>query len=126
MAALDGLSAPVDVNAFAQTAVHESLHYLGLYHTTEQSPGVFDPLLDTPMCDATTIKFTPSACPDATNVMFPLQLAPNLQFGMTGEQGFVVTRNPTVAAEPTPTTTVAARTDADRDGSGRTDVDTGT
>lgn len=49
---------------------HETGHYLGLFHTTERDGADFDPLDDTPRCDAATIAAGTSGCPDFVNVMF--------------------------------------------------------
>ena len=49
----------------AQVLAHEIGHYLGLFHTTEQS-GQHDPLDDTPECQQISLN-----CPDLNNLMFP-------------------------------------------------------
>ncbi|MFT6627931.1 MAG: hypothetical protein ACJA1R_001191, partial [Flavobacteriales bacterium] len=48
---------------------HEVGHFLGLFHTTEQSITTTDPLADTPECGADQF---PNRCPDLLNLMFPL------------------------------------------------------
>lgn len=47
---------------------HEVGHFLGLFHTSEQFGGGFDPLDDTPQCRNNF----PNGCPDIDNLMFPL------------------------------------------------------
>ena len=49
-AVLQSPGQPQDNAALAQTIVHETGHYLGLYHTTELVGGLGDPLVDTPFC----------------------------------------------------------------------------
>lgn len=39
-----------DLQLQGETIAHESGHYLGLYHTSERSGLIFDPLSDTPEC----------------------------------------------------------------------------
>jgi hypothetical protein len=51
---------------------HEVGHLTGLYHTTEFAVAETDPLDDTPQCSATTIQNNPDACPDVSNMMFPI------------------------------------------------------
>jgi len=38
----------------AYVAAHEAGHFLGLFHTTEESGRLFDPLTDTPRCPVTS------------------------------------------------------------------------
>lgn len=99
VAAFSGLSGnPFDTEALAQIAVHESAHYLGLFHTTELPPfnDVSDPLADTPVCLGTTFQEGPDACPDAHNLMFPLLIDPATQNTLSADQGFVLQRNPLI------------------------------
>lgn len=70
------------------TMAHEVGHYLGLFHTTEQTQRDFDPLDDTPRC---TSNF-PDGCPDLTNLMFPL--ASSGQSELSAGQSFVIQVNP--------------------------------
>lgn len=66
----DGLSRGAQVTV-GQTLAHEVGHFLGLFHTTEQTGGGRDQLDDTPVC--TTIRSAPlSECPDVSNLMFPV------------------------------------------------------
>jgi hypothetical protein len=56
--------------------LHETSHFLGLTHTSDQG-GRFDPLGDTPQCaDLSALRI--SRCPDLTNLLFPLPLAHEL------------------------------------------------
>jgi hypothetical protein len=52
---------------------HEAAHFSGLFHTTEISPPLQDPLSDTPYCaDLDFVNFTNlDQCPDWSHVMFP-------------------------------------------------------
>lgn len=61
-----------DANAAQEGNVlaHEAGHYLGLFHTSEMTGTVFDPLSDTPECDPTILAAGRNGCPDFTNVMF--------------------------------------------------------
>jgi hypothetical protein len=46
----------------AYVAAHESGHFLGLYHPTESSGTVFDPLRDTPHCECTQCGLAQATC----------------------------------------------------------------
>jgi len=66
-----GTDAPDGTDGTDYTAIvfaHEIGHYLGLFHTTEQSLDSFDPVEDTPECRSGF----PGSCPDLRNLMFPL------------------------------------------------------
>ncbi len=54
-----------------QVLAHELGHYLGLFHTTEQSGGQFDQLDDTERC-STIENGNLGACADYNNLMFPI------------------------------------------------------
>jgi hypothetical protein len=54
---------------------HEIGHFLGLFHTTEQTTRDFDPLPDTPECRSGF----PGSCEDRDNLMFPLAGTDNVQ-----------------------------------------------
>lgn len=56
----------------AEIAFHEMGHYLGLYHTTEQTLGAFDVLSDTPECVDTNGNLVADVdeCADGLNPMF--------------------------------------------------------
>lgn len=56
----------------ATVLMHEVGHLGGLFHTTEIQVDETDPLSDTASCPAATIESKPDACPDKTNVMFPM------------------------------------------------------
>ena len=51
---------------------HETGHIGGLFHTSEMSVQETDPLSDTVECDWGTMQGNPGACPDVSNVMFPI------------------------------------------------------
>ncbi len=66
-----GGNIPGEGNGNAYTGIvlaHEVGHFLGLFHTSEQFGGGFDPLDDTPQCRNNF----PNGCPDIDNLMFPL------------------------------------------------------
>lgn len=67
-------------NAVGETAAHEMGHFLGLFHTTEQTGTTFDILNDTPECRRPQ-PLTPANCRDGENLMF-----------WTGDQNIVQTR----------------------------------
>jgi hypothetical protein len=48
---------------------HEAGHFAGLWHTSEFSPGLVDPLDDTPPCEDVNSQF--EGCPDYDYIMFP-------------------------------------------------------
>lgn len=99
VAAFSGLSGnPHDAEAVAHIAVHESAHYLGLFHTTENPDAVnaADPLADTAVCPADTFRTNVGACPDVRNLMFPLLLDATQQNDLTPDQGFVLQRHPLI------------------------------
>ncbi|MBX3190620.1 MAG: hypothetical protein KF819_26705 [Labilithrix sp.] len=52
------------------TMLHESGHFFGLNHTSELDGASFDPLADTPKCEAIA-EADLDRCPDRSNVMFP-------------------------------------------------------
>lgn len=84
----------------AQTMAHEGGHFMGLFHTTEAEGTAFDPLPDTPECDAGSDR-------DGDGVVAYQEClggrgAENLMFWAAGDeaeqvsadQGFVLIRNP--------------------------------
>jgi hypothetical protein len=83
------------------TMAHEGGHYLGLFHTTEAEGQAFDPLPDTPECG-------PGQDRDADGIVDNRECrsagASNLMFWaagddaeqVTGDQGFIVLRNPAI------------------------------
>lgn len=87
---------------------HEIGHFLGLRHTTEAAHGesdeasreiaelvgTVDPIADTPECES--VRELGAACPDATNLMFPIAPGPDsdVVLTLTHGQAFVLDRNP--------------------------------
>lgn len=61
-----------DPNYDATILMHEVGHLGGLFHTTEFQIVETDSLSDTPECDNAVIQANAGACPDKTNVMFPI------------------------------------------------------
>jgi hypothetical protein len=62
-----------DSKRLGRTLAHELGHALGLFHTTEVNGDVFDPLPDTPVCDAGPAGLDAASCQakGADNLMFP-------------------------------------------------------
>lgn len=60
------VSAGFSGRADGLTTLHELGHFVGLFHTTETSRTIQDPLTDTPFCA------TAAACEDGHNIMFPV------------------------------------------------------
>ena len=107
-------------DAVAYVTAHELGHFLGLYHVTEQTGTLFDPLQDTPTCpcqqctssrsqcaDATPAPSTPhtmsqaectasSTCSGGDNLMFWLFDSRRAIGTLTGEQAAVMRANPAV------------------------------
>ena len=85
-----------------QTMAHEGGHYLGLFHTTEAEGTAFDPLPDTPECqnsadgnrDGIVDYNECKGGKGSENLMF--WAAGDSAEDVSGDQGFVVTRNPAV------------------------------
>ncbi len=77
---------------------HEIGHFLGLFHTTEQSRTRFDPLDDTGECEPGMSDFVnPREC-DTRNLMWPwLESAAG---NLTRDQSWVLRRNPLVRSVP--------------------------
>ena len=76
---MDGhvINGTLDIQLLGETIAHEMGHWLGLFHTTEGSGSVFDPLEDTPECPISNAANSlfgvqPSDCEelDGTNLMF--------------------------------------------------------
>ncbi|MBU0552060.1 hypothetical protein KKF91_13980 [Myxococcota bacterium] len=83
------------------TMAHEGGHFLGLFHTTEAEGTAFDPLNDTPECRNSRDRNGDGVVDDgecrghgAENLMF--WAASDAAEDVSGEQGFVLTRNPAV------------------------------
>ena len=103
----------------AYIAAHEGGHWMGLYHTTEATGDLFDPLSDTPTCtcslctsgarqaacgaasnptylEASDCTGTPAACGGGDDLMFWF-LDPSLSQGkLSAQQGEVMRANPLV------------------------------
>ena len=81
---------------------HEFGHFLGLYHTSQTNStqdGIIglDPISDTQACttaDIINAGVGPKACPDVTNLMFPLLADPTAD--ISAKQGIVIRLNPGV------------------------------
>ncbi|GAB4294179.1 MAG: hypothetical protein Kow0090_08770 [Myxococcota bacterium] len=52
------------VEWYATVIFHETMHYFGLFHTTESNGGAYDPLADTPFC-------VPSNDKDGNGLLYP-------------------------------------------------------
>lgn len=84
-----------------QTMAHEGGHYLGLFHTTEAEGNAFDPLADTPECATSAdrnndgiVDYGECGGKGSENLMF--WAAGDDAEVVTGDQRFVVSRNPAV------------------------------
>jgi hypothetical protein len=66
------IQASGDPDFDAEVLAHEIGHIGGLFHTTEISIELTDPLSDTVFCDSAVISSNPGQCPDISNMMFPL------------------------------------------------------
>ena len=75
-----------------QVLAHELGHFLGLFHTTEQSGGQTDHLADTPEC-ADISRGNLGACPDYENLMFPIA-APRSDLVVSEGQSVILRANP--------------------------------
>jgi CSLREA domain-containing protein len=105
---------PSGLGDISQTIVHESGHWLGLFHTTESGGTSFDPLADTPQCPKVPNDtnndgvMQPGECAalDAPNLMFwtGIPALPNTL--LTSNQQFVGVRNPVVNVTGTTVSTV--------------------
>lgn len=78
------------VRQMADLLAHEIGHYLGLFHTTEQS-GSVDPFADTPSCD--TFEESLFSCPDLSNLMFPFLANRDELPLLSAEQGAALRAN---------------------------------
>lgn len=85
-------SSPQPINGNQYTGIvmaHEVGHYLGLFHTSETSGQVIEPLADTPSCSRQNF---PNNCPDINNLMFPLAGITHTE--VSADQSFVIKSNP--------------------------------
>tara|TARA_R110002072_G_scaffold89232_4_gene199976 strand:+ start:108546 stop:110273 length:1728 start_codon:yes stop_codon:yes gene_type:complete len=71
-ATFTAVNLPFWARTTAEIAFHEMGHYLGLYHTTEQTLNAFDVLTDTPECTDTNANLVAEVdeCADGLNPMF--------------------------------------------------------
>jgi hypothetical protein len=81
-----------------RTIAHEGAHFLGLFHTSEKTGSVHDPLSDTPECNSaddanSNGQLEPSECPDGDNLMFWGQ---SDAADLSDDQSWVLGRNPAV------------------------------
>ena len=91
-------------NEIAIICGHEMGHWLGLFHPTESGGTAFDPLPDTPQCDAATHDANRNGIVEASecvgfgaeNLMFWANDPSILQGFLSPNQGFVMVRNPLV------------------------------
>ncbi len=88
-----------DPKQLALTMAHEGGHFLGLFHTTEAEGTAFDPLEDTAECSNSSdrdgdgvVSYQECGGRGAENLMF--WAAGDDAEQVTGDQGFVVVRNP--------------------------------
>jgi hypothetical protein len=88
----------------ARTMAHEGGHWLGLWHTSEQNGKLFDPLADTPECPTAQdvnmdkiVRSSECASSGADNLMF-WEAGPTAS-RFSGNQGFVLVRNPVVTQQ---------------------------
>ncbi|VAX26170.1 hypothetical protein MNBD_NITROSPINAE02-1692 [hydrothermal vent metagenome] len=104
-----GLSAhDTDQRILAKILAHEIGHYLGLFHTSERTGGIHDPLGDTPECTEEDDsdgdgRVVTNECmgKGASNLMFwagdlSLSESGNFQEGLSSDQGRVANTHPSV------------------------------
>ena len=75
----------------AVVTAHEIGHFLGLFHTSEESGAEFDNLEDTPECTDFDEMWS---CPDAKNLMFPYTDFDTID--LTADQATVMRANPLI------------------------------
>ena len=84
---------------FGATIAHEGGHYLGLFHTTEQSGMSYDPISDTPECTGVDGmgQHAPESCGGMGNDNFMFWQSSNmLQTVVSPGQSYVLQMNPSV------------------------------
>ncbi len=88
------ISGSISDSLLGETAAHEMGHLLGLFHPTESSGTVFDPLADTPQCTSGTIQ--PSDCigAGADNLMFWQGDLTIEQTNLTSDQRHIINYSP--------------------------------
>ncbi len=92
---------PQDISLQGDTMAHEMGHCMGLFHTTERGGSWFDPIADTPQCDAATydlngdgvVSAAECQSADGANIMF-WAAASFSQETATGTQKHVLSLNP--------------------------------
>lgn len=85
----------------AFSAAHETLHFLGLFHTTEADGQVLEPISDTPSCPIENdtdsdglLSYQECAALDGNNIMFWISDGSRTEITATAGQRYVVMRNP--------------------------------
>ena len=101
--AVTALDLAQDPRAVGRTMAHEGGHWLGLWHTTEQNGQMHDPLSDTPECSASRDAdsneiVTSSECQGTGAEYLMFWEAGPTASKMTGNQGYVLLRNPVVTS----------------------------
>ena len=91
-----------DTQELAATIIHESAHFLGLAHTTDEDGRSFDFLSDTPQCSAATadadgdktVDVRECALFDANNLMFWQSGVEQAAVNLTAQQTWLLRRHP--------------------------------
>lgn len=91
-----------DMQELAATIIHESAHFLGLSHTTDEDGRSFDFLPDTPQCSAAnadadgdkTVDVAECTPFDANNLMFWQSGAQQASVNLTAQQSWLLRRHP--------------------------------
>ena len=91
-----------DTQELAATIIHESAHFLGLAHTTDEDGRSFDFLSDTPQCSAATadadgdktVDVKECALFDANNLMFWQSGVEQAAVTLTAQQTWLLRRHP--------------------------------
>ena len=91
-----------DMQELVATIIHESAHFLGLAHTTDEDGLSFDYLSDTPQCSAAsadadgdkTVNVVECAPFDANNLMFWQSGGQQVSVNLTAQQSWLLRRHP--------------------------------